>query len=145
MHSAATLPVPVAIPRRPSYLTRVLIIDDEPLFTELVKTTLDRRGEYVTRVVNDSTTAIEAARDFLPDAILLDVLMPELDGGEVSRLLEEDPILRKVPVIMLTGLISNEEISEDSVATIHRRPALAKPVTAEKLVRSIEQSLVGEL
>jgi len=123
----------------------VLIVDDEPLFTELVKTTLDRRGEYLTKVVNDSRKALDIARDFLPDAILLDVLMPDLDGGEISGLLEQDPILQSVPVIMLTGLISNDEIDEDSVATIHRRPALAKPVTAEKLVRSIEQSLVGEL
>ncbi len=145
MHSAATIPTPVRVPRRPSYLKKVLIVDDEPLFTELVKTTLDRRGEYLTKVVNDSTTAIEAAREFLPDAILLDVLMPDLDGGEVSGLLEKDPILQNVPVIMLTGLISNDEIGEDSVATIHNRPALAKPVTAQKLVRSIEQCLVGEL
>ena len=145
MHSAATIPTPLQIPRRPAYLKKVLIVDDEPLFTELVKTTLDRRGEYLTKVVNDSTVALDAARDFLPDAILLDVLMPDLDGGEISGLLEKDPILRKVPVIMLTGLISNEEIDEDSVATIHNRPALAKPVTAQKLIRSIEQSLVGEL
>ncbi len=145
MLSSSTIPNPVQVPRKPAYLKKVLVVDDEPLFTELVKLALDRSGEYLTRVVNDSSRALEEARDFLPDTILLDVVMPDLDGGEISGRLERDPILQNVPVIMLTGLIGNDEIDEDSVATIHSRPALAKPVTAQKLIRSIEQSLIGEL
>lgn len=145
MNSAASFQVPVQNPRRSTYLKRVLVVDDEALFTELVSATLDRRGEYVTKAVNDSREAIATARDFQPDVILLDVMMPEMDGGDVSRAIEADPMLRNIPVIMLTALISEDEISEDSVATIHDRPALPKPLTAEKLVRSIEQSLVGEL
>lgn len=145
MNSAASIHVPVQTPRRSTYLKRVLVVDDEALFTELVSATLDRRGEYVTKAVNDPREAIATAREFQPDVILLDVMMPEMDGGDVSRAIEADPILRSVPVIMLTALISEDEVPDDSVAIIHDRPALPKPLTAEKLVRSIEQSLVGEL
>ena len=92
---ATALPATAQLPRKPSYLKKILVIDDEPLFTELVRVTLDRRGEYLTKVVNDSVEALDTARDFLPDAILLDVVMPDLDGGEVSALLEADPILQR--------------------------------------------------
>lgn len=145
MNNAASLHVPVQPPRQSTYLKRVLVVDDEALFTELVSATLDRRGDYVTKAVNDPREAIAIARDFQPDVILLDVMMPEMDGGDVSRAIEADPMLRSVPVIMLTALISEDEVPEGSVATIHDRPALPKPLTADKLVRSIEQSLVGEL
>ena len=145
MNSAASFHVPVQTPRKSTYLKRVLVVDDEALFTELVSATLDRRGEYVTKAVNDPREAIDTAREFQPDVILLDVMMPEMDGGDVSRAIEADPMLRSVPVIMLTALISEDEVSENGVATIHNRPALPKPLTADKLIRSIEQSLVGEL
>jgi CheY-like chemotaxis protein len=145
MNNAASFHVPVQAPRKSSHMKRVLVVDDEALFTELVSATLDRRGEYVTKAVNDPREAISTAREFQPDVILLDVMMPEMDGGDVSRAIEADPILRSVPVIMLTALICEDEVSEDCVATIHNRPALPKPLTADKLVRSIEQSLIGEL
>ena len=145
MSSAASFHVPVQTRRKPSYLKRVLVVDDEALFTELVSVTLNRRGEYLTKAVNDPREAIATAREFQPDIILLDVMMPEMDGGDVSRAIENDPMLRSVPVIMLTALISEDEVPEGSVACIHNRPALPKPLTAEKLVRSIEQSLIGEL
>ena len=145
MNSAASFHLPVQTPRKSTNMKRVLVVDDEALFTELVSATLDRRGEYVTKAVNDPREAIGAAREFQPDVILLDVTMPEMDGGDVSRAIEADPMLRSVPVIMLTALNSEDEIPEDSVAPIHNRPALPKPLTADKLIRSIEQSLVSEL
>ena len=145
MNSAASFHVPVQTPQRSADPKKVLVVDDEALFTELVSATLDRRGEYVTKAVNDPREAIATARDFQPDVILLDVMMPEMDGGDVSRAIAADPMLRSVPVIMLTALISDDDAPENGVATIHGRPALPKPLTADKLVRSIEQSLVGEL
>lgn len=62
---------------------RILMIDDEVAFTNLVKVNLERTGRYEVRVENRPLCALAAALEFKPDAILLDVVMPELDGGQI--------------------------------------------------------------
>jgi two-component system phosphate regulon response regulator PhoB len=82
---------------------KVLIIDDEVAFTNIVKLTLEGKGIYEVCVENNSRQAITSIRKFWPDIIILDVVMPELDGGEVHTQLMADPILKRIPIIFLSA------------------------------------------
>ena len=88
---------------------RILIVDDEQPFTEMLKLNLEQVGKYVACEENDARRALATARQFGPDLILLDVMMPEMDGGDVAAMLATDAEIREVPIIFLTALVSQEE------------------------------------
>jgi two-component system, OmpR family, phosphate regulon response regulator PhoB len=81
---------------------RILIVDDEADVTELVAYHLKARGYHV-ETVNNPNLSIGTARTFLPDLVILDVMMPDLNGVQICRMLRVDPKLKKVPVIFLTA------------------------------------------
>jgi CheY-like chemotaxis protein len=113
---------------------RVMIIDDEPGFTRLLKLTLERTGGFEVLEVNDGTRAWMAAREFAPDIIFLDVVMPEIDGGDVAQQIRSDPMLAHVPIVFLTAIVRAKEGGHE----IGGFPFLAKPVSLEAVIRSIE-------
>lgn len=87
---------------------RILVVDDEPMNIRIMKTPLQQEG-YEVLVATNGAEGLQLARTERPDLILLDILMPELDGYAVCRQLREDPALREVPVIFVTALGSEEE------------------------------------
>jgi len=107
-------------------------------FTNIVKLTLEGKGTYEVHVENDPRQAIAAARKFWPDIIILDVVMPELDGGEVHTQFRADPVLKHLPIIFLTAIVRQKEVEEHN-GMIGGSFYLAKPVTADDLVYAIEQ------
>jgi CheY-like chemotaxis protein len=113
---------------------RVMIIDDEPGFTRLLKLTLERSGGFKVLEENNGTKAWMAAREFNPDIIFLDVVMPEIDGGDVAQQIRSDPALAHVPIVFLTAIVSAKEGGHE----IGGFPFLAKPVTVEAVIQSIE-------
>ena len=119
---------------------RLLLVDDEEGFTRLLKLNLEQTGSYEVRVENHGTKAVDAARDFRPDLILLDVVLPDLDGGQIAEKLREDPALRRIPIIYLTAIVSQSEVSEKS-GLIGGRVFVAKPVSKEALIKVIEREL----
>jgi CheY-like chemotaxis protein len=119
---------------------KVLIIDDEAAFTNIVKLTLEGKKTYEVCVENDSHQAIATARKFWPDIIILDVVMPELDGGEVHTQLMADPILKRIPVIFLTAIVGQREVDENK-GMIGGSFYIAKPVSAEGLIGAIEKHI----
>src|SRR5881396_4146870 len=76
---------------------RVLIIDDEASFTRVLKLNLHHTGHYTAETVNDPAQALAVARDFSPDVILLDVMMPGVDGGELAARLQASSKLKDTP------------------------------------------------
>ncbi len=87
---------------------RVLVIDDDPLMRRVVTQSLDRNA-YELHEAESGASGIESALEFRPDLILLDVMMPGMDGFEVVHRLRKHPVTQSVPIIMLTAL---GEISE---------------------------------
>jgi two-component system, OmpR family, alkaline phosphatase synthesis response regulator PhoP len=123
---------------------RILIVDDEPAITRSLKLTLEAAPGYEVRTENDSTRAIDAAREFHPQLILLDVLMPDLDGCDVSARLHADPELADTPIVFLTALAHNEDTGGRAViagSTVY----LAKPVDTGELIKCIEHALSQKL
>ncbi len=125
--------------------TKVLIVDDEPDFTHMLKLNLDSTGDYEVMATNEALDAKAIATDFKPDILLLDVVMPGMDGGDVLREIRTIPSLTKVPVIMISALISSMEVSQDEVADTGDCVMLPKPVRLEKLLITMEQVLSGQL
>ena len=70
---------------------RILVVDDEPSVTRSLKLNLENTMRYEVRIENDSSRVVAAAREFHPDLILLDVVMPGLDGCDVSARIHADP------------------------------------------------------
>jgi CheY-like chemotaxis protein len=122
---------------------RILVIDDDKPFSEMIQLNLEATGDYEVRVENRSALAVSAAWQFLPDLILLDYIMPGLDGGDVSKALHEHPNLRHVPIVMLTALVSNSEMGPDGTAHKCGHLMLAKPIRLSNLLRCIEQQLAS--
>lgn len=118
---------------------RILLIDDEPSVTRTMKVNLERTGLYAVRAENQAAWALAAARSFKPHIILLDVMMPELDGGAVAEQFKLDPELKNVPVVFLTAIVTREETGEDGMMIGGQR-FIAKPINLEALRQIIEET-----
>jgi len=120
---------------------RILVVDDDPHTTHLVKVLLERTGHYLVLEENDGIKAHESARNFRPDLIFLDIVMPETDGGEVATRIHADPELQNTPIIFLTALVTRAEAK--SGLTIQGNPFVAKPVSIPELINAIEEHFPG--
>jgi CheY-like chemotaxis protein len=118
---------------------RILIIDDSRDFTYSAKLALERTGRYSVWEKNEPARARQTAQRVQPDLILLDIAMPEIDGGEVAARIESDPILHRTPVVFLTALVTRAEAR--SGLEIQGHPFLAKPISIPDLVAGIERYL----
>ena len=118
---------------------RILIVDDDRDSTHVIKVLLEKIGAYLVLEENDATKAHQSARNFRPDLILLDIMMPERDGGDVSAQIEADPKLQRTPIIFLTALVTKAE--EKAGLRIHGHPLLAKPISIHELINGIEENL----
>ena len=116
---------------------RILIIDDDRESTHLVKILLEKAGSYLVLEDNDSTKAHQSAQNFRPDVILLDIMMPKTDGGEVAAQIEADAELQRTPIIFLTALVTEPEAKTGLRIQGHR--SLAKPINIPELINEIEK------
>jgi len=121
-------------------MKKILVVDDEASLTRLVKANLERTGRFVVRTENQGARAIEAARQFQPDLIFLDVMMPDMGGDEIAEALREDPQLRNIPHVFLTAIVTRDE-TPPTGSQIGGHLFLAKPVKTEELIATIEKVL----
>jgi CheY-like chemotaxis protein len=117
---------------------RILLVDDEKSLTSLLKLNLEETGNYDVRVENWPEDALAAAREFKPDLVLLDIIMPRMPGGNVAALIDNDPQLKGTPIVFLTAAIRKHQV-EDHEGVICDHPCLAKPATVEEVIAMIEK------
>jgi CheY-like chemotaxis protein len=121
--------------------TRILMIDDERQFTSAMKRKLEAEGYFDVAQCNDPTLAAEAAEEFAPDLVLLDVMMPELNGFDVAQRLQNHEQFKEVPVIFLSALVRPDApaprfpISLSGDCTF-----LSKDTPLPRLIEAIEKS-----
>src|SRR6266536_1472306 len=118
---------------------RILVVDDETSITRLLKMNLELIGNFEVREENLGAHALAAAREFKPDLILLDVMMPDMDGGQVAAVLKQDPGLRKTPVVFLTAAVKKEELGAPD-GKIGGRTYIAKPLNVKGVIGVIERT-----
>jgi CheY-like chemotaxis protein len=119
---------------------RILVVDDERWFTNLLKYSLETEGYYDVRQENEASRAVETARAYGPDLVILDLMMPEVEGSELAGRLRADPLLRDVPVIFMTALVTDADAPEGSCSR-GGHTFLPKGVSVERLIECIEQKI----
>ena len=113
---------------------RILLIDDEPSFTHMLKLNLEETGEFEVRAENSGTEGLATARQFKPDLILLDIIMPHINGCDVAFQMGADRDIKNTPIVFLTAVAKKEDV-------IAGRAFIAKPMTVEKVIDCIERNL----
>ena len=120
-----------------SMVPRILVVDDEADLVELVKFRLAGLGcEFL--VASDGVQALSQARQFKPDLILLDILLPDLDGLSVCEILRRQPATKRIPVIFMSALTGDVT---KRTASVHAYDFFTKPLDLTRLERRIGELL----
>lgn len=117
---------------------RILVIDDEEDFARMIKLNLELTGQYEVRTITKGLLGVDVAKEFKPDLIFLDIMMPDVDGAKLGHELENDNETKDIPVVFLTAIVNKEEVAKNKGA-IGGHPFIAKPVTAKDLIDYIEK------
>ncbi len=121
----------------------ILVVDDEPDFASIVKEHLQREG-FTVDVAYDGSEAIAKVAQNPPDAIVMDVMMPEKDGYQACAELKADKRYAGIPVVLLTAVaehVTSTRYSHHDGMTTEADDYIAKPATAEQIVGSIKRLL----
>lgn len=118
---------------------KIMMVDDEPLNMDVLQIHLRSEGYIKFVAVSDSTLAMETMRRELPDVLLLDLVMPEVTGFDILRLIREDEKLRYLPVIVLTS--ANDAETKLKALTLGATDFLAKPIDASELVLRLRNTI----
>ncbi len=118
---------------------KILLVDDEKGFTDVLRLNLESTGDYEVKVVNDAREAVKQTIAFRPNLILLDIIMPFLEGPDVVMALQENESIKNTPVVFLTATVTQEEVDQQQ-GIIGGHPFVAKPTNFEELVSSIEKN-----
>ena len=122
---------------------RILVVDDEPDFCLIVQGQLEKEG-FEVDVAYNGVEGLEKVQENPPDAIVLDVMMPEKDGYEVCKELKDDDKFCDIPVLLLTAVASHVTSTRyshaDGMAT-EADDYIAKPASAEEISKSLKRML----
>ena len=120
---------------------KILVVDDERNITAFLKTYLEDTGKFEVRTENSGESAFETAKAFRPDLMLLDIMMKDMSGDGLADKIKNEPNLRKIPIVFLTGIVTKEEV-EANGGVIGGYPYIAKPILAmRELLDCIDANL----
>jgi two-component system alkaline phosphatase synthesis response regulator PhoP len=117
---------------------KILIVDDEEATLNYLCHILEREN-YKVISTTKGKEVLDLALNNKPDVIILDVIIPDMDGGEVASLLSKNSATSNIPIIFLTGILKKDE--ESFAGRTGKRYVLAKPITREKLLEMIKKVL----
>ena len=122
---------------------RILVVDDEPDFAAIVKKYLEQEG-FDVELAYDGVEGLEKVKANPPDAIVLDVMMPEKDGYAVCQELKNDEKYQDIPIVMLTAVsshVSTTKYSHFDGMSMEADDYLPKPASAEDITTSVKSLL----
>ena len=114
---------------------KILVVDDEPPIVRLMEFILARHGHQMLTAVNGEQ-ALEMVREHKPDLVLLDIMMPRVDGYEVARILRADPQYARMPIIMLSAKAQEEDIQRGLEVGVDEY--ITKPFSPDHLVQVVD-------
>lgn len=117
--------------------TKILIVDDEKEILDLIERKLLAQGYQVFKATR-GREAVQKAIENNPQLVLVDIVLPDIDGAEVVSLLQANPATQEIPVLFLSGIVTKEEGAPSEVKVGQRMyPAIAKPFTEQELLTEI--------
>jgi two-component system alkaline phosphatase synthesis response regulator PhoP len=122
---------------------RILIVDDEPDFSMIVQTYLEKEG-FATEVAYNGVEGFEKIKANPPDAIVLDVMMPEMDGYELCALLKKESAYANIPIVLLTAVadrVTSTKYSHYDGMSTEADDYLPKPASADDITQSVKRLL----
>jgi two-component system, OmpR family, response regulator len=123
-------------------LQRVCYVEDDEDIRKIVRMSLERVGKLTVEVVGDPLVAIEAIKAFKPELVMLDWMMPGMDGPTLYRRMQEVPEVRDIPVVFITAKASEKELNE--LRTLGAAGTISKPFSPKELpgqLRAIWETL----
>jgi len=120
---------------------RILIVDDEPNIVLALELLMKKEG-YEVHTVDDGERAVQAAKDLRPDLILLDIMMPRMDGYEVCQRLRSDALLKDVRIIMLTA--KGREVEREKGLALGADLYITKPFSTRQVVMKVKEILAAK-
>jgi two-component system, OmpR family, alkaline phosphatase synthesis response regulator PhoP len=120
---------------------KVLLIDDEKDFCFFVQKNLELTGEFEVAYAYNGEEGFALAKQMSPDIILLDILMPGMDGGDVKAALNAEPSMANTPVAFLTAAVDKRDFGSEIMREIRNHKFIAKPISPEELIKAIKQVL----
>lgn len=120
---------------------KILLIDDEPIIVKLVSSRLQANG-YDVITASNGQEGLQKARTEQPDLIILDVMLPKMDGYRVCRLLKYDDKYRRIPIIMFSARVQTEDQEKGMMAGADAY--LTKPFNPQTLLGKIEELLANQ-
>ena len=119
---------------------KILIIDDEENFCNLVKKNVEKTNGFEVYTATNGDDGIKLIKEIKPDLILLDIIMPGLDGGDVVSLIRSDESIKNTPIVFLTSLVRKDEVGAGFTKGYS---LLAKTVTLRELIACIKENVRG--
>jgi two-component system OmpR family response regulator len=122
-----------------THTKRILVVDDQAQNTQLLKAFLER-NDYMVKEENNSRNALATAEQFQPHLILLDVMMPGVDGGELAARFKDSPALKGIPIVFLTATVTKAEVNAGG-GLIGGERFLAKPLVLTEVLACLKECL----
>jgi DNA-binding response OmpR family regulator len=122
-------------------MARILIADDEPNIVLALELLMKREGHEI-RTAGDGEAAVETARTFRPDLLLLDVMMPKMDGYEVCERLRADAGFKDLAIVMLTA--KGREVEREKGMALGADLYITKPFSTRDVVRRVKEALAAK-
>jgi len=119
---------------------RILIVDDEPNIVLALELLMKKEG-YEVHTVADGERAVQAAKELRPDVILLDIMMPKMDGYEVCQSIRSDVLLKDVSIIMLTA--KGREVEREKGLALGADHYITKPFSTRQVVMKVREILTS--
>jgi DNA-binding response OmpR family regulator len=119
---------------------KILVVDDEVNITQILEFSIGAEGYEVITAANGEE-AIDKARREQPDLIILDIMMPRIDGYEACRILKANPLTKSIPVVLLTA--KGRDIDKRLGYEVGATDYIVKPFSPAKLIDRIHELLVG--
>jgi len=119
-----------------SDLKRVLLVDDEPDIQAIAKLSLEKVGGFQSLICSSGQEAIDCIAEFKPDIVLLDVMMPELDGPHTLKKLQEQGLVNRIPVVFFTAKVLSSEVNE--LKELGAEEVISKPFDPMTLPSQLE-------
>ena len=122
---------------------RILVVDDDYRICSFIKSYLEPIGPFEVFTCSESTQAVAQVRTLMPDLVILDEQMPVMSGSDIAEKLQSVPSLQNIPVMFITGMITDQDIQAKG-NLIGGRYFFSKPVRLDELSKTIKKILKVE-